>query len=65
MSNNPLVVSVTDSEGTLTTEIDLLGRPVVVEDIWAQTLETTYDQAGRVTSTDRVACASTGSKSRW
>jgi len=51
VSGNPLVTSVTDPAGTITTTTDLLGRVVSYTDVWAKTTTTTYDQAGRVAQT--------------
>lgn len=48
---NPLIVSVTDGSGTITTTLDLLGRPVENVDVWAKTTTVTYDQAGRAIET--------------
>jgi len=50
VSGNPLTTSVTDSAGTITTTVDLLGRPVSSTDVWAKTTTTAYDQAGRATT---------------
>ena len=50
VSGNPLVSSVTDPEGTVTTQIDLLGRTVGVSDVWGKTTLTTYNQAGQGTA---------------
>ena len=47
---NPLVTSITDANGTITTTVDLLGRPVSYTDVWAKTTTTSYDQPGRVSS---------------
>ena len=51
VSGNPLVSSVTDPAGTVTTQIDLLGRTVGVSDVWGKTTLTTYNHAGQVTAT--------------
>ncbi len=48
---NPLVSSVTDPAGTITTKVDLLGRVVETTDVWGKTRTYSYDQAGRVTQT--------------
>gem|GEM_PF-1400120 len=50
--NNPLVTSVTDAAGTITTTVDLLGRVVAYTDAWANTTTSTYDQPGRLVKTD-------------
>jgi RHS repeat-associated protein len=47
----PLVTSVSDTAGTITTTVDLLGRTVSYQDVWGNTTTSTYDQAGRVTDT--------------
>jgi RHS repeat-associated protein len=44
---NPLISSVADPAGTITTTVDLLGRVVSYSDVWGQTTTYTYDQAGR------------------
>jgi RHS repeat-associated protein len=45
-----LTTTVTDPTGTITTETDLLGRPVSYKDVWGNTTTFTYDQAGRETA---------------
>jgi RHS repeat-associated protein len=47
---SPLVTSTSDPAGTITTEVDLLGRPISYKDVWGNTTTFTYDQAGRETS---------------
>lgn len=47
MGNNPLVTSVADPVGTITTTVDLLGRIVSYSDAAGTNTTTTYDQAGR------------------
>ena len=69
VGGNPLVTSVTKSVSggpttTLTTTVDLLGRPVSYTDANGNVTTTTYDQVGRVTSTcftpsGGSSCAST------
>lgn len=49
VGGNPLVTSVTDAAGTITTTIDLLGRVVSYTDVWDKNTTTSYDQAGQVT----------------
>jgi RHS repeat-associated protein len=51
VGGNPLVASVSDAAGTITTTVDLLGRVVAYSDVWAKTTTTSYDQVGRVTQT--------------
>lgn len=48
---NPLVSSVTDPAGTISTTVDLLGRVVSYTDVWNKTTTTGYDPLGRVTQT--------------
>jgi RHS repeat-associated protein len=48
---NPLVTSISDPAGTITTTTDLLGRTVSYTDVYGVTTTTTYDQAGRETGT--------------
>ncbi len=50
VAGNPLVSSTSDSAGTITTTVDLLGRVTSYSDVWGQTTTTAYDQAGRTTS---------------
>jgi RHS repeat-associated protein len=49
VGGNPLVSSVADSAGTITTTVDLLGRTVGYTDVKGTTTTTTYDAAGRPT----------------
>lgn len=51
VGGNPLVSSVSDSSGTITSSVDLLGRVTSYTDAWGQTTTTSYDQAGQVTAT--------------
>ncbi|QFZ24798.1 hypothetical protein EKG83_40080 [Saccharothrix syringae] len=48
VDGNPLVTSVSDRVGTVTTEVDLLGRVVEYTDVHGVRTETSYDLAGRV-----------------
>lgn len=50
VNGNPLVTSVTDARGTITTTADLLGRTVSYTDVFGDTTTTTYDSLGRVMS---------------
>lgn len=50
VNGNPLVTSVTDSQGTVTTTVDLLGRTVSYINNLGDTTNTTYDGLGRVSS---------------
>lgn len=47
VGGNPLVTSVTDNQGTITTTVDLLGRVVSYTDTTGTTTTTTYNQAGQ------------------
>ncbi|MGV8978915.1 MAG: LamG-like jellyroll fold domain-containing protein [Cellulomonas sp.] len=49
VAGNPLVTSVSDPAGTITTTVDLLGRAVSYTDVKNTTTTTTFDQAGRAT----------------
>lgn len=49
VNGNPLITSVTDDKGTITTEIDLLGRVVSYTDVHNKVTITTYDSLGRLT----------------
>ena len=57
VSGNPLVSSVTDPAGTITTQVDLLGRGVAVSDVWGKTTTTSYNQAGQVVNTASPAAS--------
>jgi len=48
VGGNPLVTSVTDATGTITTTVDLLGRLVSYTDAHSQTTTTSYDTLGRL-----------------
>jgi RHS repeat-associated protein len=48
MGANPLVASVSDPVGTVTSTVDLLGRTVAYSDVWGQVTTSTYDQPGRL-----------------
>lgn len=48
VGGDPLVSSVTDVNGTATTQVDLMGRTVAYTDANGPRTETSYDQAGRV-----------------
>ncbi len=50
VNGDPLTTSVSDSAGTVTTTVDLLGRTVSVTDLHGTKTETSYDQTGRTTS---------------
>ncbi|WP_246291147.1 PA14 domain-containing protein [Lentzea indica] len=50
VNGDPLVSSVTDHNGTVTTKVDLLGRTVEYTDVHGVRTETKYDRAGRATS---------------
>lgn len=47
VGGDPLTSSVSDSAGTVTTRVDLLGRVLVYTDVHGLTTSTDYDQAGR------------------
>jgi RHS repeat-associated protein len=48
VGGDPLITSITDSNGTVTTGTDFLGRTVSYTDVHGTRTETTYDLAGRV-----------------
>lgn len=48
VSGNPLVTSETDNEGTITADIDLLGRTVSYTDVYDDTTTTSYNNLGEV-----------------
>ncbi|RBY95864.1 hypothetical protein DQ237_12020 [Blastococcus sp. TF02-8] len=50
VGGDPLKTSVQDNAGTITTEVDLLGRVVRYTDALGVVTETSYDRAGRPTS---------------
>ncbi|MCO7219495.1 PA14 domain-containing protein [Klenkia sp. PcliD-1-E] len=49
-SGNPLVSTVTDNNGTIRTQVDLLGRVIKYTDANGITTDMTYDRAGRLTT---------------
>ncbi len=49
LGGNPLVGSVTDPAGVITTKVDLLGRVLSYTDVWGKTTTSSYDQASRRT----------------
>ncbi|MBW3616043.1 MAG: hypothetical protein KY439_12165, partial [Actinobacteria bacterium] len=51
VNGNPLLTSVADAVGTITTTVDLLGRVVSYTDVGGATTTSTYDQAGLLTDT--------------
>ena len=51
VGSNPLVTSLADPAGTITTTVDLLGRPVSVTDVWGVVTTSVYDSVGRRTGT--------------
>jgi RHS repeat-associated protein len=57
VGGNPLVTSVADGTGTITTTVDLLGRATSYTDVWGNTTTTTYDQTGRTTDSNGPAGA--------
>lgn len=50
VGSNPLVTSVTDGDGTITTTTDLLGRTVTYTNDLGDSTTTTYDSLGRLAS---------------
>lgn len=55
VGNNPLVTSVADPAGTISTTVDLLGRIVSYTDALGNTTTSTFDQAGRPVGTANAA----------
>ncbi len=51
VGGDPLTTSVADPAGTVTTVVDLLGRPLAYTDVWNKTTTTSYDPIGRTTGT--------------
>jgi RHS repeat-associated protein len=51
VGGNPLVSSVSDASGTITSTVDLLGRETSYTDSTGQTSTTAYNQAGQPTAT--------------
>ena len=56
---SPLVTSVSDAAGAITTTVDLLGRTIGYVDVWGTTTALSYDQAGRMTTQSSPAGAFT------
>ncbi len=50
VGGDPLTTSIGDHHGTVTTTVDLIGRPVTYVDVHGTRTETTYDLAGRTTA---------------
>ncbi|WP_245733189.1 PA14 domain-containing protein [Lentzea jiangxiensis] len=50
VNGDPLVSSVSDHNGTVTTKVDLLGRVIEYTDVHGVRTETKYDRAGRATT---------------
>ena len=50
VGGNPLVTSVTDGSGTITTTVDLLGRTIGYVNVLGDTTTSTYDSLGRLAS---------------
>ena len=50
VGGSPLVSSVSDSAGTITTKTDLLGRTIEYTDVHGNVTQTTHDSFGRVSS---------------
>ncbi|MFD2090306.1 PA14 domain-containing protein [Blastococcus deserti] len=65
VGGDPLVSSVTDAVGTITAQVDLLGRGVVYTDVWGTTTTTSYDQAGRQTSSTTTLTGAVQSTLGW
>lgn len=55
VGTNPLITSVTDSAGTIVATADLLGRIVSYTDAFAQTTLSSFDQVGRLVTTNGPA----------
>ncbi|MGH9165462.1 MAG: RHS repeat-associated core domain-containing protein [Acidimicrobiales bacterium] len=49
-ATNPLITTISDAAGTITTIVDIMGRVVSYSDAFAQSSTTTYDQASRPSS---------------
>jgi len=61
VGGDPLVTSVTDPAGTITTRIDLLGRVVEYTDVWGTVTTPTYEaRTGRVLSTTTTPSGGAG-----
>jgi RHS repeat-associated protein len=61
VGGDPLVLSVTDPAGTITTTVDLLGRVVEYEDVWGTTTVPSYEtKTGRVLSTTTTPSGGAG-----
>jgi len=50
-SNNPLITSIADPVGTITTTTDLLGEVVGYKDVWGTFTTNTWDKNGRLLAT--------------
>jgi len=54
VGSNPLVASVADTAGTITTTVDILGRVMSYVDVWGDTTTSTYNQPGRLVGNGRA-----------
>ncbi|MEI2639394.1 MAG: hypothetical protein V9F03_10410 [Microthrixaceae bacterium] len=59
MGGDPLVSSVADTAGTITTTTDRLGRVVAYSDVWGKTSTATYNQGGELVAASTPAGAYT------
>ncbi len=50
VNGNPLISSTTDNKGTISSQIDLLGKTTAYNDVYGEGTTTTYDNVGRITS---------------
>ncbi|MEI2639406.1 MAG: hypothetical protein V9F03_10470 [Microthrixaceae bacterium] len=55
VGGDPLVSSVADTAGTITTTMDRLGRVVGYSDVWAKTSTATYNQGGELVAASTPA----------
>ena len=51
VGSNPLVTSLTDPAGSITTTVDVMGRAVSSTDVWGAVTTSSYDTVGRPTGT--------------
>lgn len=54
-NGNPLITSIEDGAGVITTTVDLLGRQIQTTDVWGAETATTYDRAGETQAVSTTA----------
>jgi RHS repeat-associated protein len=50
VNGNPLLTSTTDNQGTISTQVDLIGRTTTYTNVYGDVTNTSYDDVGRLSS---------------